>query len=233
MWAAAPCWVPVVYGDGLPLIRSRTTQALEWEPAGISALGPQYPDQKLCQENHLPACWLHILRPTKSPSSFTTFSSFIHSAVCSQEEIEVVVWREGVVMARGRPGASPGLVCFITPLGGRDRWGVHVRNDHAGALWVCMCVSVTLWSLYSMCFIAHYRGDRDVEMNGKTQGCGERWPGVCVWVWVCRFVHICDIKMSTSTFKYNVVWVQLKEQFIPVPVSESKFFQKPKTLYDF
>ena len=31
---------------------------------------------------------------------------------------------------------------------------------------VCVCVCVCVWSLYSMCFIAHYRGDGDVEMNG-------------------------------------------------------------------
>lgn len=54
---------PCVYADGLPLIKSRTTQALGWEPVGIGALGPQYLDQNLCQENHLPASWPHIWRP--------------------------------------------------------------------------------------------------------------------------------------------------------------------------
>lgn len=33
-------------------------------------------------------------------------------------------------MALGRPGASPGLVGFITPLGVRVWWGEHIKNDY-------------------------------------------------------------------------------------------------------
>ncbi len=78
---------------------------------------------------------------------------------------------------------------------------------------VCVCVSVCvcvcLWSLYSMCFIAHYRGDRDVEMNGKGVEKGDLGYGVCVGLCVrvcahmclkniCRYIHV---QSGTSTVK--------------------------------
>ena len=67
--------------------------------------------------------------------------------------------RVGGSYACGARGASPGLVDFITPLGGRDPQGGHVRNVLVlRESCVCVCVCVYLWSLYSMCFIAHYRG---------------------------------------------------------------------------
>lgn len=47
----------------------------------------------------------------------------------------------GVVIALWSPGASPGLVGFITPVGGRHWLGACVRIDHV-VLCECMCVFV-------------------------------------------------------------------------------------------
>lgn len=158
-----------VCDEGLVLIRSRTTQAGGWEPVGIWAPGPWYPKPILCQENHLPACWLHLL----APSSFTTFSSFTDSAVSNQEKMEIIVyvcvWGGGWVAwlwLWGQGGLTRPCRLHYTP-------GWEGSTGGGGATckkWPCR----SFVSLYSMCFIGHYRGAWDVEMNGKTRGGGER-----------------------------------------------------------
>lgn len=50
-------------------------------------------------------------------------------------------------------------------------WGCMLE---IAMLVLCEGACVCLWSLYSMCFIANYRGDRDVEMNGNACGGEER-----------------------------------------------------------
>lgn len=60
-------------------------------------------------------------------------------------------------MALGHPGASPGIVGFITHYPGWWWWwwwGGHVRNDHVGPLCVCglftVCVLLLITEVAEM-----------------------------------------------------------------------------------
>lgn len=120
----------------------------------------------------------------EAPSSFSTFSSFIVSAVCSV--------RGGRSYGSGAP---LGLLGVVTALGRRDGegggGGVHVRNDHAGPLWgrmyVCVCALCTVCVLLLITEVTEmWRWMERLEGVEK---------GVCV----------CLCVLNTSTFKYSVV----------------------------
>lgn len=150
----------------------------------------QYPNRTLCQENHLPAFWLHPLDPIKLYPSRTTFSCFTDFAVSSWEKMEIIAWGgcsygSGATRGLTRPCRLHYTPGWVGSVGGTcKKW----------LCWSLVSAYVRLRSLYSMCFIAHYRGVWDVEMNGKAWGGGERWH---------RGWRVCSCVQVSCTVRYK------------------------------
>lgn len=158
--AAPPCISPLTYtraSNMFTVYFRRTWQGLgtnqtadhtETLRTQASVGAPGFLNHSLCQENHLPPLCLHLRAPPPSR--------------LSQIRLYAAMKKWGL---RYIAGCSHGR-CLVTRF-----WG--------GMEWPCWTLvygrARCLRLLYCTCFIAHYRGVWDVEMNGETGGGGTEW----------------------------------------------------------
>lgn len=105
----------------------------------------------------------------------------------------------GVVIALWSPGASPGLVGFITPVGGRHWLGACVRIDHV-VLCECMCVFVGSLQYVFYCSLQRWlRCVDEWEVLRGCKGCHGVWG---MWLHMQLAAgQVCVLKTPVCTFK--------------------------------